>query len=538
MISNDFATKTILIIDDFNDMRSVLKNILRAMGANKIDQAADGDEALLAMMRRRYDIVLCDYNLGPRKDGQQVLDEARQKQLVGIDTIFIMVTAENTREMVMGAVEYVPDGYLTKPVTKELLETRLKKLLQRKADLKPVSTALLAHNYGLALQELDQLMATRPRNLPDLIRLRSEICLDARRYDEAMAIFDHALQERDLSWAKLGRGKVYYFQKNYEQARTVFSEIIAQDRNLIAAYDWLAKTHIALKSFDEAEKVLTTAVEISPRVVHRQKQLGEVALSNNSISRAEAAFGRAVALSQHSIHKHPSLISNLAMAKSASSKHDEALRLLKDIGKQFGHDPEAAFFQSTAAAQIYHNRGDTEKAQQAASKAQDLLGTLSDNASPAMSLELARVHLSMGDQAASDKILGTIIANNHDDEDFLHQVSQVFRSEGDDDQAEQRIQAIRQEVVRTNNSGVRLIRDGKIDEAVALLRKAATDMPGNKTINLNAAKALIMQMEKTSPTQNGLTAAREHIDRVQRLAPEDWRIADVLNRLNSLSRRL
>ncbi len=92
------------------------------------------------MRRRAYDVVLCDYNLGEGMDGQQVLEEAKHRRLVGYATVFVMITAENTMEMVMGAMEYKPDDYLTKPFNKELLKSRLEKLVARKRDLVPVQT--------------------------------------------------------------------------------------------------------------------------------------------------------------------------------------------------------------------------------------------------------------------------------------------------------------------------------------------------------------------------------------------------------------
>jgi len=539
MTNSELATKNILIIDDFPDMRSVLKAILRLLGASRIEQAGDGDEALLMMKRRRFDIILCDYNLGPRKDGQQILEEARQKQLIGIDTIFLMITAENTREMVMGAVEYVPDGYLTKPVTKELLDTRLKRLMERKADLKDVNSALVARNYNRAISELDALIARRPKNIAELVRLRAEICIDARRLDEAMDIFQRALHERNLPWAQLGRAKVFFLQKRYDMALATLKELLDDDPNIIVAYDWLAKTYIALKNFESAEEVLAEAVRISPRAVKRQQNLGEIALNNKNHDVAEAALSKAVNLSQHSIHKHPALVAGLAKAKSANNKHDEAARLVHEMAKDFGSNNEVAFFQAATSAEIEHNRGNAEGARQAAAQAQKLLSGLGRAGSPSLSLELARIHSQIGDEEAAKSLLHKVIANNHDDDEFLHEVARVCRSDamGGAD-PEGTIQEVRQEVIRTNNAGVQLIKQGKFDEAIALLRKAADDMPGNKTINLNAAKALIMKMEQSTPTVDEVSAVRQYVDRVEKLAAEDWRLAEVTGRLKKLSMRV
>ena len=118
----------ILIVDDFADFRRGMRKILESIGVKFIDEAEDGENAVKSMKRQAYDIVLCDYNLGfDKKDGQQVLEEAKHLGLIRYSSIFIMLTAENTMPMVMGAVEYQPDDYLIKPITKDILKTRMEK---------------------------------------------------------------------------------------------------------------------------------------------------------------------------------------------------------------------------------------------------------------------------------------------------------------------------------------------------------------------------------------------------------------------------
>jgi len=92
--------KSYLIVDDFGDMRSMLRSMLHMFGVTRMDVASNGKEAIQYMERNKYDVVLCDYNLGAgSKDGQQVLEEARHRRLMGFGTVFVMITAENTREI-------------------------------------------------------------------------------------------------------------------------------------------------------------------------------------------------------------------------------------------------------------------------------------------------------------------------------------------------------------------------------------------------------------------------------------------------------
>ena len=92
----EFSNKTFLVIDDFQGMRTVLRDILRSMGVNPklIATAANGNEAITLLAQTRFDGVLCDFNLGHGKNGQQILEEAKYRNLVGPSCAWVMITAE------------------------------------------------------------------------------------------------------------------------------------------------------------------------------------------------------------------------------------------------------------------------------------------------------------------------------------------------------------------------------------------------------------------------------------------------------------
>ena len=95
----------ILVIDDFASMRSMMASMLKDYGADTIRQARNGKEAIQMIEERVPHLVLCDYNLGEGKDGQEVLEESKERELLPYSSIFFLVTAENTNMMVMGAMD-------------------------------------------------------------------------------------------------------------------------------------------------------------------------------------------------------------------------------------------------------------------------------------------------------------------------------------------------------------------------------------------------------------------------------------------------
>ncbi len=125
----------VLIVDDFNSFRQTLSKIIRELGFNHIDSVKSGEEALKVFKRNHYDLVFCDYNLGSGKNGQQVLEELRESRRIRPEDVFILLSAETTRNAVMSAYDCEPDAYLTKPISITTTEPRLKRLLNKRKEL-------------------------------------------------------------------------------------------------------------------------------------------------------------------------------------------------------------------------------------------------------------------------------------------------------------------------------------------------------------------------------------------------------------------
>lgn len=531
----DFSSKHYLLIDDFSAMLALMRGMLRSFGATRLDQAHDGEEAIKLMERTRYHVVICDYNLGPGKNGQQVLEEARHRNLIGVDAIFMMVTGETSREMVMSAMELAPDTYLTKPFTINMLKIRLAKLFERKANLAGVAQTLMAGNHDAAIAELNDLLALNPNNRADLLRLKADICLTTNRLEEAMTIYESVLEDLVLDWARLGKGKLLFERKQYAEARAIFTHLLESDPNFILAYDWLAKTQVAELSFDEAEQTLKKALQLSPRNHNRQQRLGDLALQNNDGQTAETAFERAVVLARHSVLNHPSLYAGLAKSKSINKKFDQALKVVGDIGKRFVDHLEAAIYEASTLAVIKQDRGDKCGALAALKTAEQSIAVLGGELSSRLSLEMVKTYSRLGETEKASALLEQAIANNHDDHEFLTEVVRICHETNLAQKADMAIRRIQEFIDRTNHAGVRLTKEGDYDAAIQLLHEAAEEMPGNRTFNLNAAKAWLIKMESRGASTEGIQMVRRYIARIKKAAPNDWRLADIQSRLQKLA---
>jgi len=118
------AGRSVLVIDDEPDTLAILTLMLEQNGC-KVTAAADGIEALLALGRTRFDLILSDINM-PHMDGVALLEMKSQK---GIDTPTIFLSADDGPERELQCLELGALDYVRKPIKKDLLLLRLNRAL-------------------------------------------------------------------------------------------------------------------------------------------------------------------------------------------------------------------------------------------------------------------------------------------------------------------------------------------------------------------------------------------------------------------------
>jgi len=113
----------ILVVDDYNTMIRIIRNLLRQLGYEDVDDAADGASALSKMRDKRYGLVISDWNMEPMT-GYDLLKEIRgDPALAGIP--FIMVTAESKTDNVIAAKKAGVNNYIVKPFNAQTLKSKI-----------------------------------------------------------------------------------------------------------------------------------------------------------------------------------------------------------------------------------------------------------------------------------------------------------------------------------------------------------------------------------------------------------------------------
>ena len=113
----------ILVVDDYNTMIRIIRNLLRQLGFEDVDDASDGSAALAKMRDKKYGLVISDWNMEPMT-GYELLKEVRADPGL-TKTPFIMVTAESKTENVIAAKQAGVNNYIVKPFNADTLKSKI-----------------------------------------------------------------------------------------------------------------------------------------------------------------------------------------------------------------------------------------------------------------------------------------------------------------------------------------------------------------------------------------------------------------------------
>ena len=118
----------ILIVDDFSTMRRIIRNILKQLGFENVEEAENGADAYEKLDGDKYDFVITDWNM-PVMDGIGLLKKIRTDPAMKTLPV-LMVTAEAEKDKVVAAIQAGVNNYIVKPFTAEVLKEKMDKIFE------------------------------------------------------------------------------------------------------------------------------------------------------------------------------------------------------------------------------------------------------------------------------------------------------------------------------------------------------------------------------------------------------------------------
>ncbi|MDB5983484.1 MAG: response regulator/TPR protein [Pseudomonas sp.] len=486
-----YNQKNFLIVDDFSDFRSSVRSMLRELGVKDVDTADTGEQALRMCAQKRYDFILHDFNFGDgKKNGQQVLEDLMIDKLMSHESIFVMVTAENSQAMVMSALEWEPDAYLTKPFNRGGLAQRLEKLVQRKMLLKPILQALDRGKPIEVLTACGRITEQDQRFAPLCHRYKADALRDLNQHEALETFLKGILADRAMPWAYAELGKLLFKRGKAIEALAVYEQAVVAFPMIPALFDGMADVLVARGDVKRAQNVLEEAVRLSPLAVRRQRLLGKLALANEDFESASKAYRHAVSQGQHSRFKDPE--TNLGLAQALISKNgDQGLdartrveinQTLGEVAKEYGNDQgvqlRARLMKATSL-----QKSDPETAAKLTEQALIHLKGMDQFLSAEAALVVAAQLQQLGHEDAGTGVLKNCMEVYGDDPAVMQGIARLT-----DDPA---ILGASKAAVELNLLGVRSYKTASFAEAQDFFRRALALQPKNISIALNMAQSLL-----------------------------------------------
>lgn len=509
-----------LVVDDFDSFRITLGRMLQELGVINIDSAASGAEALRFCASNTYDIILCDQNLGKGKSGQQILEVLRHTPNSNSDSLFVLVSAETNKSIIMAAYDYEPDGYLTKPITAQALEQRLSRLLAQRVVMAPIQQAIqeskIDHAIDLCRAEINK----NNRYANHCQKILGKLLLDAGRFADAENLYHDILEVRQLDWAMLGMAYAKKMQGDSLSAQQWLEEIIQFNPQCLKAYDLLSQILRERGDNTAVQKILQHAVELSPLSILRQQALGDIAFKNNDLLNSANAFRKAVKLGENSCHDHKDVHVNFAHATIQLANLDkglakpilrDALKTVSELPARFGKTSDNRISSHLLEAQLQLSAGDERKSKEAMAAAQKIIDAEKETLTIETRIEMAKALRAQGDKTGSDALIAELLKEYAGSEENLQKIDCLL-----EEPCSEKNKAM---VAKINKEGIAFYDAKNYVRAIEAFRSALQELPQHIGLRLNLVQASLEQLKQDPQNEELQSATQQTLSYVTPIIP-------------------
>lgn len=541
----NYSSLRMLVVDDFDNFRVTVTKLMQSLGVSAVDMALNGAQAVKSCRSRRYDVVLCDFNLGQGKNGQQVLEELKQERLLAHTSLFAFVSAESSRSVVLAAHEFEPDGYFTKPITGKALQQRLERMLIQREALMPALRALDDNDLEGAISHYQELIRSGSRYATVCQKRLGQLYLETENYDKAEALYNSILEARRMDWAVVGLAKVKQAQEHWEASAKLLREIILENPLCMGAYDALAEDYIRRADTIGLQQLLQKSVKISPLSLHRNRHLAEVALKNNDAAVAATSYRKTVRLGANSCNDD--VENHLQFGRTAASMtaedHEEGRDYLRDallnlegLDRRFELTEDEKLQTGLIESRIFCAQGNRKKAAEALHQVEGFMGA--GGRRQEFETELDRVHtlFALEENARAKECLGELVRLYETDQEALEKLDVLL----DEPLSEEN----RAKVKDINREGISFYKNHQYEDAITCFVQARQLFPNHIGIMLNLVqaytghiKAFGFNTERMQHCQNTLDLVESKLDATNVQFERFRQLKDICRAISQGSRR-
>ncbi|WP_337880585.1 response regulator [Rheinheimera sp.] len=495
-----FRSKKVLVIDDCAPVRATIKGMLQLMGFDAIFMAKDADEAITACHELPFDLILCDFNLGQCKDGYQLFEYLKDSQLLAPLCCFIVISAENQRQIVHGLIELQPDDYLLKPFSQPALIERISRAMLQKRALRKVFFALFEQDYQAAIDECDLLLKQKTEHSLMLLRLKGELLLKQKRYSDAERFYQAVQKQKNYNWARLGYALCCFYLQRWEDTELELADLTQFSDTKVEALDWLSRLYLRHGRYQLAYDSLLQASLLSPKNISRQQNLSLISALLQDFPAAARIRGKIVQFARYSKDDTPDNYLNYARALVDQAQDlnllektvqlQNASKSLDELHKRF--NPE----QLQQAIGILRSRMLSAKAQLKDARQQLQHISMADiqQLSVDTCLDALKAYYQLGDLYACELCIARLDALLQG-QDYLTETQRILLTF-----EQQKHDQLKQQLKQINSEATDAYQQGLYGRAVMLFCETLDFMPTNPMVALNVLQSMSKAAGLTSET--------------------------------------
>jgi len=495
MISQLAKHTKVLIVEDQALAKGYMKYSLEELGFGYITYVDKINLALSTLRSRRFDLIICSYNLKYEQDGYHFYDEIKTNGELPLSTAFVFISADTHSDLVQSIIELQPDDFLAKPFTIKELDRRLSRVLARKKALRDIYLCIDKHRFVRALSEVEVFLA-KPKHsefFPLALKIKGEMLTACGNFQQAKDFYLAILKVQTFMWAQLGLVNSYLHLNEDKSAEKLVLRLAFKPDSQLAAYDLLTALKIKQNDFDTALECVMMATEISPRSIRRHKTALDISRITHDYETQFEAAKKIVRFAKNSIHDKPENYLNVARAGidyAMTTEASDTERLIKQA-REYVRQLKQAFPKADVQEQMKVVNARLMYLEDEKDNALALLNKLDedswDNEGIDALLDKAKIFHDVGLHERSQAVLQQIEERCKGDSDksemFLYYINQEKQEKS----------AIKLSSKDLNYKAVEYFQKGDIDHAMEVFTQAFAIMPKNISIALNLMQAISSQ---------------------------------------------
>lgn len=299
-----FSNKQVLIVEDQRPFLLLLKGLMHSMGASDVVTKSSAEQAVSLCKKHKFDIVICDLHLGAEtKNGYELIEELRTRRLISPTSVFVLISADSARPVVLGSIERRPDDFLIKPFSQVQLKSRIVRAWQKRQFLHQAFSLIDQGEYNSAIDHIETLLEAPRHYKGHCEQLLVELYWRIAQPRKALDVLRNYIDGKPVLWAQIAIGRTYLLLNEYEKAISIAKKTLKRNRFNADAHDILAQAHHALDAGEKALDAIREAIKLSPFSLPRHYKACEIGRENDDLVLAANSSQAIWNLSKRTVHK-------------------------------------------------------------------------------------------------------------------------------------------------------------------------------------------------------------------------------------------